>query len=80
MNIPHDVLFDESHEWVRRESDDTVNYIYLSLGLRVIAPYAGSSLVISVKWQPLMVQPVQQVKAGRAIVMLTHVLGNTPQV
>ncbi|MFA5593987.1 MAG: glycine cleavage system protein GcvH [Trueperaceae bacterium] len=24
MNIPHDVLFDESHEWVRRESDDTV--------------------------------------------------------
>ena len=24
MKIPHDVLFDESHEWVRRESDDTV--------------------------------------------------------
>lgn len=24
MKIPHDLLFDESHEWVRRESDDTV--------------------------------------------------------
>lgn len=24
MKIPHDVLFRESHEWVRRESDDTV--------------------------------------------------------
>lgn len=24
MNIPHDVLFRASHEWVRRESDDTV--------------------------------------------------------
>lgn len=24
MKIPHDLLFDESHEWVRRESEDTV--------------------------------------------------------
>lgn len=24
MKIPHDVRFDESHEWARREDDDTV--------------------------------------------------------
>lgn len=24
MNIPHDVLFDESHEWVRKGDDDVV--------------------------------------------------------
>lgn len=49
MKIPHDVLFDESHEWVRRESDDTVtvgisDYAQDQLGdvVFVELPEAGS--------------------------------------
>ena len=51
MNIPHDVLFDESHEWVRRESDDTVtvgisDYAQDQLGdvVFVELPEAGSAV------------------------------------
>ncbi|MFA5551618.1 MAG: glycine cleavage system protein GcvH [Trueperaceae bacterium] len=51
MNIPQDVLFDESHEWVRRESEDTVtvgisDYAQDQLGdvVFVELPTAGSAV------------------------------------
>ncbi len=51
MDIPQDVLFDESHEWVRRESDDTVtvgisDYAQDQLGdvVFVELPEAGSEV------------------------------------
>lgn len=51
MSIPQDVLFDETHEWVRRESEDTVavgisNYAQDQLGdvVFVELPTVGKSV------------------------------------
>lgn len=51
MSIPQDVLFDETHEWIRRESEDTVavgisNYAQDQLGdvVFVELPTVGKSV------------------------------------
>jgi glycine cleavage system H protein len=64
MKIPHDLLFDESHEWVRRESEDTVtvgisDYAQDQLGDVVFVELPESGLKVSRGEQVAVVESVK---------------------